>query len=125
MNVQPSQKLDLYRAIRSVFVRHWIDIGRLSIRISGSSVLVHGSLRHLPGVPGELPPAAVGAIFGEISRIRGVRRIDADFDNWKKIEGLGTWTPAEDKIAPSATVPAVGTARTFDVGGGVKPDSEP
>jgi hypothetical protein len=85
----------MYRQIRVILVRHLIDIGRLSIQMSASSVRLHGTLVRLPGVTSPLNPEMVGTIMSEIGRVEGVHRVVAEFDNWTQAHGMGAWRLVE------------------------------
>ena len=89
MNSPPLPRIEIYRQVRVVLVRHLIDIGRLSIQISTSHLHLHGSLCRLPGVTAALTPEIVQSIFSELGRIHGIRRVDGDFDNWRQVDEAG------------------------------------
>lgn len=111
------ERMEIFRKIRVVLVRHMIDIGRLSIRISMNRVHLHGSLSRLPGVTTELTPAVVRTIFSELGMIRGIRRVDGDFDNWKQMDQLGiAWSPIQPKkIIASPLTPAFSSTEPIDI----------
>jgi hypothetical protein len=103
--------MEIFRHIRVVLVRHMIDIGRLSIQISMNRVHLHGSLCRLPGVTTELTPTILRTIFSELGMIRGIRRVDGDFDNWQQMDPLGVaWAPIQPKkiIASPLTLSSTG-----------------
>ncbi|MCE9612703.1 MAG: hypothetical protein K8T26_00410 [Lentisphaerae bacterium] len=85
--------LDINRAIRRVLVKHWIDLGRISIRTTNGRILFFGYLRRIEGHRDNLSPPALDAMFYEISRIRGVQHVRTHFDNWSN-DG-GRWHPFE------------------------------
>lgn len=85
--------LEVNRSIRKVFVRHWIDLGRLSIRSSVGRVSIYGSLQRIPGIRDELSPSIVEAIFNEIKRIQDVRLVALEIENWTNDSGM--WRPTE------------------------------
>ena len=103
MSAPQLARMEIFRQVRVVLVRHLIDIGRLSIQLSMSQLRLNGSLCRLPGVTAALTPEIVKAIFSELSRIHGIRRVDGEFDNWKPADKLGTsWAPVEArKITPT------------------------
>lgn len=86
-------RADLYRNVRMVLVRHFIDIGRLSIQVSPHQIRLVGSLGRLPGVENEMTADTVTTIFSELRRLPGVSRVQAEFDNWSEASGLGAWKP--------------------------------
>ena len=107
----------MYRQIRVILVRHLIDIGRLSIQMTSSSVRLHGSLLRLPGVTSPLTPETVTTIMGEIGRVDGVRRVMAEFENWTQSHGMGAWHPIEKTSStPSRPSPGESTdSQTIDI----------
>jgi hypothetical protein len=107
MNLTPASRTEMYRQIRVILVRHLIDIGRLSIQMSASSVRLHGSLVRLPGVTSPLTPEMVGTIMSEIGRVDGVRRVISEFDNWTQAHGMGAWHLVEK--ASTTTKPTTPT----------------
>ncbi|MBN1270495.1 MAG: hypothetical protein JXB04_12975 [Kiritimatiellae bacterium] len=93
MSPSLADRCEIYRKVRTIFVRHFIDLGRLSIHISMNYVHMHGMLVRLPGVGAELTPAIIDEIFKEIGRIPGVARVDSNFENWERDTSLGAWRP--------------------------------
>jgi hypothetical protein len=98
MNTPELTRIEIYRQIRIVLVRHLVDIGRLSIQISASHLHLHGSLCRLPGVTAALTPDVVQSILSELGRIKGIRRVDGEFDNWRLGDKAGaSWVPVAAK----------------------------
>lgn len=93
MQNQRSKDLEIMRQARKVFVRHWIDLGRISLRSASGTIRVRGSLVRLPGYRDDLVPPVVEAIFKELERVKGGGRVIADLDNWNS-EG-GKWKVSE------------------------------
>jgi hypothetical protein len=85
--------MELYRKTRSVLVRHWIDLGRLSVVVSPSSIRLHGMLCRLPGVKTRLTSQIIDAMLRELRQKTGHNRIITDFRNWR--EQGGAWIPIE------------------------------
>ncbi len=81
-----------------VLVRHFVDIGRLSIQVSAHQIRLVGSLDRLPGVENEMTADTITTIFSELRRLPGVTRVQAEFDNWTEAGGLGAWQPVH--VAP-------------------------
>ena len=105
MNTPQLNRIEIYRQVRVVLVRHLIDIGRLSIQISMSHLRLQGSLCRLPGVTSALVPEIIQSIFSELGRIQGIRRVDGDFDNWRTVDTHGTsWAPVEEKKTDPMTL---------------------
>jgi hypothetical protein len=86
--------LDINREIRKVLVKHWIDLGRLSIRTSRGRVMIHGLLDRIAGSREKLSSPIVEAMFEEIHRIDGVNRVTAELANWVNSEGK-SWVEIE------------------------------
>jgi hypothetical protein len=116
-------RMEFFRQVRVVLVRHMIDIGQLSIRISMNHLHLHGSLCRLPGVTTELTPTIIRTIFSELGLIRGIKRVDGEFDNWQQLDQFGAaWAPIQSKkmIAPPS---APAAPEVLDVSDADKPDS--
>jgi len=110
--------MKLYRDVRSVLVRHFVDLGRLSVQISMTGVYLHGSLLRLPGVTSALTPEVVRVIMAELSRVPGVQRVNADFDNWQQDRAMGAWVEKKKekrKEKEPAASPREPTPKVFEV----------
>ena len=79
-------------AVRKVMVRHWIDLGKLSMRTTRGVVRLSGELCRLSGATGHLNCALILTILSELKRVTHVRRVTADFTNWTR-SGIDGWTP--------------------------------
>ena len=95
MKLTIAERNEIFRRIRAVLVRHWIDLGFLSIHVSEQTVYIRGSLKRLPGVPEQLSGSIVESVFNEIKHIRGVSRVQAQFDNWDGSVVAGGWSPKD------------------------------
>jgi hypothetical protein len=109
MNESPMLKVEMYRQARAVLVRHLIDLGRLSLRLSPSNLYLRGSLVRLPGVAAKLTPDVVAAIIAELGRVQGIRHVDAQFDNWSFDDRKGGWKEIDRHGTPSAPLMGGGT----------------
>jgi hypothetical protein len=89
-----TERAELYRKSRSVLVRHWIDLGRLSVHLSTSTLHLSGDLLKLPSSGAELSGQAVWDLMDELRRITVGLRIDANLNNWQ--ETSGNWMPKVD-----------------------------
>ncbi len=87
--------LDINRRIRQVLVRHWIDLGSLSVRSSFGRVSIRGTLRRLEGYREELTPTLVDQMFLEIRRIPEIERLIIELDNWVNVSGQ--WKPLDKR----------------------------
>ena len=88
--------LEINRSIRSIFVRHWIDLGRVSIHTTNGNSFIHGSLSRIEGFKDELTSAIVNAIFTDAKRIRNIRHVRVELDNWTDV--AGGWTHIEEAV---------------------------
>lgn len=91
MTLSPTDRMAINRGVRAILVRHFIDLGRMSIHPSSQGVRLQGTFVRLPGVAAPLTPELMVAIMGEIARVPGVRRVEADFENWTQEGGMGGW----------------------------------
>ena len=111
------EDLEINRAVRRILVRHWLDLGRLSVRSSLGRLTIRGAVDRIEGVREELTGALVDAIFNEIRRIPAVRNLHAEISNW--VNQGGRWQPLglskqRDPSRRDAEAPQAGT---FDVDG--------
>lgn len=88
-----STDLDVNRAIRRILVKHWIDLGRLSIHSTRGRVAIFGAMNRIEGRMEPLSGMILDAMFYEIRRIPGVQIVRAHLDNWSN-DG-GRWHPLE------------------------------
>jgi len=113
-----TRDLDINRNLRKVFIRHWIDLGRVFFRSVNGAVTVRGALERIAGVSELLSPTIVETIFMELNRVPDVKRITASLDNWK--QEAGVW----QRVAASAGRSLEGLSRggTFQItdAGGVQ-----
>jgi len=93
--------LEVVRGVRRVLVKHWIDLGRLSIRSSSGHVMVFGMLQRIEGVQEKLTTPIVETIMYDMKRMNGVRRVTAHLENWKREGGLWKQVEAAAEEAPS------------------------
>ena len=77
--------LDVNCRVRRVLIRHWIDLGKVTVRTSRGVVSLNGSLMRLPHIAPDVDAATPASIFEEIKRIPDVRRLQLNLDN---LEGL-------------------------------------
>ena len=91
--------LETNRSIRGIFVKHWIDLGRVSIQTTNGNSFIHGSLRRIEGFKDELTSAIVNAIFSDIKHIRNIRHLRVVLDNWT--DAAGGWTHIEEAVKES------------------------
>ncbi len=102
MKSAQEQRLETLRQVRVILVRQMIDIGRLSIQLSSTHLLLRGSLCCLPGA-GVLTPDVVKLIFKTLGRVSGVRRVETSFDNWRSCDEGRVWVEMQSPTAPVAS----------------------
>jgi len=91
------EDLEIYRQVRTVLVRNWVNLQRLDFGCTGGTVYVRGRMRLLREPPSagreETDSEGVTATFllhleREILRIPGVRLVTWDLNGWQRT-GLG------------------------------------
>ncbi|MDE0838478.1 MAG: hypothetical protein OSB41_05425 [Kiritimatiellae bacterium] len=88
-----SHDLELSRSVRRIFVKHWVDLGRISIRCTSGRVHLFGTLLRVTGKQPDLQANMLNAMFYELKRIKGVKTVNARLDNW--ILDSGKWRAFE------------------------------
>ncbi len=83
----PQQDLKNNQDIRKVLVRHWIDLGRVGIYSRSGNVTIRGNMQLLRGVKHDLDSQLMENIFREINRIKEIKRVHVELDNWTFLEG--------------------------------------
>jgi hypothetical protein len=73
---------------RQVLVRHWINLGKASLRTTNGVLSIHGTLEKLPH-GGALTASSVAELATELRRVVPARRVSLNFTNW--IERDGAW----------------------------------
>ncbi|MBN1674307.1 MAG: hypothetical protein JXR37_24885 [Kiritimatiellae bacterium] len=117
--MKPLSDIQINSYVRKVLVRHWIDLGLISMRTARGHVTLHGSLLKLPNSPGKLVPASLDAIVREIKKIPCVHKVSIQLDNWQLVNGV--WTPVlpererEKPAAAAAAAPADAAGVTVDL----------
>ncbi|MBM4144055.1 MAG: hypothetical protein FJ225_10765 [Lentisphaerae bacterium] len=109
--MRTQDELDLARDVRRIMVKHWIDLGRLSIRCHGGRLMIYGLLQRIAGVHEPLTTPIVEGIFYQVRRVKGVRTVSAHLENWSEAGGM--WHPAEGVAGrePSAATTSPGPAK--------------
>ena len=92
--------LETNRGVRRILVKHWIDLGRLSVRTINGNVVLYGRLQRLTGSQGDLTSPILDAIFHEMKRVNGARRVTAHFENWSNDQGF--WRELSETAQHSA-----------------------
>ena len=92
-----SADIELSRSIRRLFVRHWIDLGRMSVRATSGRIFLSGRLQRIAGKEPELQGKTLDTILYEARRIPGVKAVNARLENW--VNDGGHWRPADSDSA--------------------------
>lgn len=98
---QTLSRYEINRAVNSLLTRHDIDLSLLNV--SSSTTLVHLGGVLMKGTGGDLRPTDIDLIFTEIRRIRQVRGIVADLENWIITNIDGGWQAIPVKQASRTT----------------------
>ncbi|MDA1044858.1 MAG: hypothetical protein O3C57_06500 [Verrucomicrobia bacterium] len=86
-----SNDLELTRTVRRMLVKHWIDLGRISVRCTSGRIHLFGRLQRIAGKVPELQNMTVDNMLYEMQRIPGVKGVNARLENW--IHDSGHWRP--------------------------------
>ncbi|MFC1499305.1 hypothetical protein ACFLS1_12660 [Verrucomicrobiota bacterium] len=105
--------LNVNREIRRVLVRHWIDLGRLSVRTISGNTYIHGSLIRIEGFKDDLTTPIVNAIFNEMKRIRNLSHMRIELDNWAN--NAGSWIPQDKKTESHKASRSKPQASTYNI----------
>lgn len=123
MNLTFSDKAEMNRKMRAIFVKNWIDLGRMTFSVSAGGVIhINGYLGKLPGT-GDLTPQAVGEMIGEIESIQHVVRVEAEFDNWHRSGFAGIWQSLEKAGQSQASSTQERSGQTISIKVKQTPDS--
>lgn len=74
--------MELNVVVRRILVRHWVDLGKVSIRTTRGVVWLSGSLVRLRNGGTEMRPDEMQGIFDEIRAVHGIRRMHPRLLNW-------------------------------------------
>ncbi len=81
--------IELRSEIRSLLVRHRVDLQRLQVRVTSGTVRMCGEVSYHGG---QAQPASLDALETEVTSMRGVKHLYLDLYNWRRIE-TGEWRP--------------------------------
>ena len=84
------QRLKLNRDVRSILVSANINTERMSVNVYPDRIYFRGTLE-TNGAGASLDPIMVSNLFQEIKRVRGVKQISCQFENWENDGDLLTW----------------------------------
>lgn len=108
--------IEINCAVRRALVRHWIDLGKISLRTTQGVVWLSGVLTKLPKVTPELTPATITEMINDIRRTSSVRRVQCSFTNWT--ESGAAWTSNSGKGTAHPGTPKTGSSSsTIDLTG--------
>lgn len=79
--------IEINRQVRQILVRHWIDLGRLSIKTVDARVVMRGSLQTIGGVTPPFTGESVAVVLSEIRSVPGVIDVSPELDNWAPQDG--------------------------------------
>ncbi|OVE76218.1 hypothetical protein BVX97_02175 [bacterium E08(2017)] len=108
--------LEINRRTRSVLVRHYIDLGHLSLRSINGTVTIRGALMRIFGNQEEITPTLIDAMYKEIKRIPGIKRIHFYLDNWTNTTGSWVKTGSDKQnLEKSKSAGQTGDQKTYDL----------
>lgn len=107
--------LETNRNIRRVFVKHFIDLGTMSVRSANGKVTIRGKLARIAGVEEKLTTAIVEVIFHDIRRLPAVTRLDITLDNWTNESGRWCSKQLEPAKSQHPGIQHDITDRTYDL----------
>jgi len=90
---------------RSVLARHWLATERLSARAINRVLYLRGVMQYRPGRAkklGNITPMFLADLERELRRIRYVRKVQFQLDNWKRDE-TGSWVRLDGKAGQQAS----------------------
>ena len=117
------EDLKTNRDVRKILVKHWLDLGRLSIRTAMGRLTIRGKLERIRGVQEDLAPAIVNDMFSRIKRIRNVARMTIDLENWTCEDGR--WMPVDREKSFSGTSDVPHGGSSFAIGRGTEDKDKP
>ncbi|MBP7275289.1 MAG: hypothetical protein KBA51_03715 [Kiritimatiellae bacterium] len=75
--ITPAERAEMYRGIRSVLARHYVNLGLINVLVTPFSVRLSGRLQRLPG--GNLGPLTADIaeeIYAQLRHLRNMRRLE-------------------------------------------------
>jgi hypothetical protein len=96
--------ININREVRRIFVRHWIDLGRISTITVNGQVTIRGTVQVLPGVATPVTAKTLENIVADIRRIPNLRTVRHHFTNWVFTNGV--WNSVRtDESSPGTSEP--------------------
>lgn len=87
--------LEINCGVRKVLVRHWTDLGKISVRTTSGVTALSGELMKLPNVDPPFTSSSVTGMINEIKRMSAVRRVQPNLKNWVECDGV--WKQTSSK----------------------------
>jgi hypothetical protein len=94
--------LQIVARVRGVFARHWMDLGLISILYSQGTVRLQGTIQKLQQAGDPVDEMLLSVIEQEIRRVKDVKRVNFNFDNWVKTST--GWEKIREKRVGAASV---------------------
>jgi len=95
-------RFETNQKIRSVLVRHAVDLTRLEYSCSSSTVYLYGVLIKEPD--GEFSPSNIEGLVNELLHLPYIRHVQFDLDNWNISSEFGSWSITK-KRQPTEALP--------------------
>lgn len=92
-----TSSLQIVARVRGVFARHWMDLGLIIILYSNSTVRLQGRAQKLQQAGEPVDEMLLNTIEQEIKRIKDVKRVHFNFENWVKTST--GWEKVKDRRA--------------------------
>jgi hypothetical protein len=80
--------LEINCGVRKVLVRHWTDLGKISVRTTSGVATFSGELVKLPHIDPPFTSSSVTEMINEIKRLPAVRRVQLNLSNWVECDGV-------------------------------------
>jgi hypothetical protein len=92
--------LQIIARVRGVFARHWMDLGLITIVFSNGTVRLQGRAQKLQQAGEPVDEGLLNIIDQEIKRVKGVKRVHFNFENWVKTSS--GWEKVKERRAVMA-----------------------
>ena len=75
--ITTAERAEIYRGIRSILARHYVDLGLINVLVTPFSARLVGRLQRLPGGGmGPITADIAEEIFGQIRRLHKMTRLE-------------------------------------------------
>lgn len=75
------QRYENNQRVRSVLIRHYVDLGQLFYTCTAVSVFISGNLKKDP--TGEFSVTEIKSLLNELNKLPHIRSLEFDLENWK------------------------------------------